>query len=123
MIEKELKKAFDSLGWIESDDTGFYLSETIIFEGIGNTIAFGGISLNQNFKEVKREYIDGSIQYLRSAPDIVSQFHHNQKYMLIRHNLAGPAVIFPDGTVEYWVSGLQLTEENFNIIKNYLLLE
>lgn len=29
------------------------------------------------------------------------------------HRLDGPAVVYPDGYTEYWIAGVQLTEEQF----------
>jgi len=37
-----------------------------------------------------------------------------------RHRIDGPAIEYVDGSKEWWVNGVSMTEEEFNYFKNQL---
>lgn len=115
MLEDDLKIIFENLGWKESDKTGIYSTEELLL----NT-TFSNGTYEYNVKEFKRTYVDGTIMYIRSSLKSASNFRMSED--ALKHNLAGPAVIFPDGKTEYWISGFQFNEENYNKVINHLLL-
>lgn len=108
----ELVKKYFSL----TDSHGLYKtdSEEIVSEQTPNNAVSNHDIEYRTERCFSRLYADGSKVFW------IKRKHTSEP---IKHNLKGPAVIYENKSVEYWIAGQQFSEINFNMIQNGMLLK
>ena len=96
------------------DEHGLYKEETILSTISSNQNNTGADTNYLTEKCFSRDYADGSKVFW------IKRKHTTD---IKKHNLHGPAVIYDDKIVEYWINGKRFNETNFNLIQNSLILK
>ena len=114
--EAEEVEKFVSEYFSLTDNHGLYKnnSDEIIYENYDELDLYHHDKSYVTEKSFSRLYADGSKVFW-----IKRKFSSDVKI----HNLHGPAVIYENGDVEYWINGQKFSELNFNLIQNGMILK
>lgn len=90
-------------GWFEEAGMRVHYEDDVVHNKYGPAITWPG----------HEEYWEGGLLHRITGPAITYEYVKCYYQRGLRHRLAGPAVIWGNGDLEYWISDIKYSEEEY----------